>query len=482
MLTPDRRSDPSAPRHPTVRPAAAVAALLVALATGGAPSAAGAQPPTGAPTAGAPPAGPPVPPRAALTLDAVLRRLEATSPRVATADAAAAAASARVPGARTLPDPRVQLGTMNRDLPSLRPMETMGMDQLQIMQMLPLGGKLASAGRAAGARAAAAGGRAAAQRWEVRAEAAMAFHDLYAADRALAVMRATQGLLRESAGAAAAMYRVGSGRQADVLRAQLEVSRMGEEILTMAAMRRRMAARLGALLDVAIDPDTLAVAAPPLPDALPGVEALVALALGGRPMLAAGRQEALAAAADERLARRELLPDLELGVQLARRPASAAPPALEPGMAGRADWMASLMVGASLPIFARQRQLRMREEAAAMRRMADADVRAMAAETRGRVTEAAVELERARTLRRLYRATLIPQAEAARDASAAAYRTGGVDFMTLVDSHMTVNRLRQELPALRAAEGKAVAELEMLVGRALVDPARPVAADAEAER
>ncbi|MGH7618506.1 MAG: hypothetical protein ACREPM_14900, partial [Gemmatimonadaceae bacterium] len=44
-----------------------------------------------------------------------------------------------------------------------------------------------------------------------------------------------------------------------------------------------------------------------------------------------------------------------------------------------------------------------------------------------------------------------------------------VDFMTLLDDQMTVNKYRQELFGLEADEGKAWAELEMLTGRELID-------------
>ena len=134
--------------------------------------------------------------------------------------------------------------------------------------------------------------------------------------------------------------------------------------------------------------------------------------------------------------------------------------------------MGSLMLGASIPMFARDRQLRMREEAAAMTRMAQADLAAMRGETRGKIGEAYASLMRARSLARLYRSTVLPQAEATVASALAAYRVGSVDFMTLLDDRMTVNRYRQELCTLAADEGKAWAELEMLVGRTLFDPDR----------
>jgi outer membrane protein TolC len=140
--------------------------------------------------------------------------------------------------------------------------------------------------------------------------------------------------------------------------------------------------------------------------------------------------------------------------------------------------MGSLMVGASLPIHAKDRQLQMREEANAMHAMATADLAAMRAETRGAVGEAHASLVRARRLAELYRSSVLPQAEATVASSLASYRVGTVNFMTLLDAQMSLNQYRQQLITLEAEEGKAWAELEMLTGRVLVDantakPARP---------
>jgi hypothetical protein len=54
-----------------------------------------------------------------------------------------------------------------------------------------------------------------------------------------------------------------------------------------------------------------------------------------------------------------------------------------------------------------------------------------------------------------------------------------VDFMTLLDNRMSVNRYRQELVTLDAEQGKAWAELEMLTGQALLDPDVVAPDDAE---
>jgi len=379
--------------------------------------------------------------------------------RAAAARSLARAAQARISQATRPPDPQLQFGFMNYSLPSLRPMEQIGMTQLQLMQMLPLGGKLALAGRAAGAQASATAERAQDVAWDARSQTAMAFYDLYATDQSLGVARETLRLLHDIGSIAEAMYRVGEGRQTDVLRANVEIAKMAEDTLRMQAMRQSMTAKLNALLDRETEAAFGTPLLPRFPDSVPVRSWLDSVAFNERPMVRAGIDEVRAAEASERLARKEIVPDLQVGVQYGQRG----------GEMGSTDRMGSLMLGISLPVFAREQQFKMREEAGAMKQMAQADLAAMRAETRGRIGEAYAALARARTLARLYRTTVLPQAEATVSSALAAYRVGSVDFMTLLDDRMTVNKYRQELYALEADQGKAWADLEMLTGRALID-------------
>jgi outer membrane protein, heavy metal efflux system len=393
-------------------------------------------------------------------------------PRVVAAQALARATDSRVATARRPPDPQLQLGIMNRSLPSLAPMRPLGMAQLQLMQMVPWRGKLSLAGRAADAQSAVASVRTEEVAWELRTQLAMPFYDLWATHARLEVARETLRLLHDIARTAEAMYRVGEGRQADVLRARVEIARMTEDTLRMHAMRETMVVRLNALLDRDSNTPILRVALPRYPDSLPPRAWLDSMAMRHRPMVRAGEEQVRAAQAEEALARRELVPDVQVGVQYGRQRGASLD-----GMPGATEHMASLMVGASIPVFARSRQLRLREEAAAMRLMAQSELAAMRAETRGRIGELHAALQRARRLSTLYLDEILPQAEATVASSLAAYRVGGVDFMTLLENRMSVNRYRQEVAALAAEEGKAWAELEMLAGRELLD-ANQLATDA----
>jgi outer membrane protein TolC len=228
----------------------------------------------------------------------------------------------------------------------------------------------------------------------------------------------------------------------------------------MQSMREAAAARLNALLNRPQETEVASPVLPEYPAELPALDSLQHLALEQRPMIVAGQREVEAAAAEARLARREIWPDLQLGVQYGQQPM--------PG--GGTDRMMSFMLGFSVPIFAGRRQLPMRREAAAMRLMAEADLEAMRADTRGRLGELYADIGRARRLGALYRGTIIPQAEATVASALSTYRLGAVDFMTLLDDQMTVNSYRQALFQLEAEQGRALAEIEMLVGQELLNP------------
>lgn len=394
-----------------------------------------------------------------LRLGEVYRALDMGSPRLEAARQSAAAAEARIGPARTLPDPQLQIGLMNRKLPGLGLQDPLGMNQIQLMQMIPTAGKLGLAGRVASAQAAATGERAEDVRWELRSRAAMAFYDLYQTDHSLQVAGETQRLLLDLAKTAEAMYAVGEGRQPDVLRAQVELARMSEEITRMRTMRVSMAARLNALLGQGPEVDVASPVLPAFPVDLLPLDSLERLALANRPMIRAGEQDLRAAESARRLARREIWPDLQVGLVYGQRP-----------MDTGTERTMSFMLGFSLPVFAGGRQLAMRRETEAMRRMAAADLEGMRTETRGRVAELYADVVRARNLGALYRTTVLPQSDATTVSATAAYRVGGVDFMTLLDARMTVNKYRQDLYQLEAEEGKSLAELEMLIGQELLDP------------
>jgi cobalt-zinc-cadmium efflux system outer membrane protein len=393
-----------------------------------------------------------------LTLPRAYAEAAAQSPMLRAERQRAEAVAARRRSAGLPPDPQVQFGIMNASLPGLRTdMPTSMAPSIQVMQMVPFPGKLALAGRIAGRDVEIAAAGVSETAWMVRGRTAMAFYDVYQADRQLAVMGETLALLRTFEGVARSMYGAGTGRQADVLRAGVEASRMEADIARMRAMRAAAAARLNAALGRPAGTPIPSVAFSPQPGTVPPADTLRAWALEDGPGLLQQRLAVVRAQDQARLAGREIWPDVTVGFEYGQRRDS------EMGT----ERMGSFMVGFTVPVFARHRQYAMRREAAAMEQMAAAELQEAVIGVEARIAELTAELDRARTLIRLYRGQVLPQAEAAVQSALSSYRVGAVDFMTLVDAQMTVNGFRQEMFALLAEYGSAVAEMEMILGREL---------------
>ena len=391
------------------------------------------------------------------TLEAAYREARTRNPMLRAAAAVADATATREASAGLPPDPMIQLGIMNFSVPGLETnMPTSMAPSIQAMQMLPLFGKLGLSARVAEQSTGIARASAEETWWEVRSRTAMAFYMIYEADRQLAVMRETFRLLQDFEKVAKAMYSAGEGRQSDVLRAGVEVVRMEAEIRRMEAMRTSAAARLNGLMDRPAETPIASPSFGELPLAVPAADTLRAWAEATRPMLESGRLGVAQAGTRADLVRKDIWPDPVIGFEYGQRGG-------EMGTEG----MGSAMIGFSIPIFAKSRQLRMRDEAAAMQSMANAELADMRAQVGARVGELLAELDRTRTLLGLYRSEILPQARANVQASFSSYRVGSVDFMTLVDAQMTVNEYEQEVFALMAEYGLSVAELEMTIGREL---------------
>ncbi len=385
----------------------------------------------------------------------------AANPRIAAAWAEAAAAGARIRPAGTLPDPRLGFGLTNRMLPRLGTADPMTMNEVSLTQMVPVNGSLGLQRRVARADSARTGWEWRAAILSVEREVRARYWDLYHTDRALEIMDRTLGVLRDLASISSTMYTVGQTVQSDVVRSQVAVTRMQQEIIEMRLMRFSAAAAFNALLARAGDAPVILVSDPhaehgapvralDLP-ALPSLDSLQALADSGNPELAAATATVRSRQAGETLARRMLVPDVEVGVSWGQRP--------------QYEDMLSLMVGVSVPVFARSRQLRMRDEAGAMRTAAEEMLRMRRLEVQSMLATAVAEAQTARTQVELYRGSLLPQAVASYEAALAAYRVGRVDFPTALDAQMALLEYQHALHRYEAMFGTAIAEIDRLLGQ-----------------
>jgi cobalt-zinc-cadmium efflux system outer membrane protein len=392
-----------------------------------------------------------------LQLGPVLEVARERSPRLRAAREMVKAIRAREAGAGLLPDPMLQVGVANLALPEFSASMPASMaPTVQAVQRFPLAGKLSLRSEMAEQSTGIAQARADETWWEVRTEVASAFYQLFQVDEQIGVMEESLSLLGDFQVVARSMYEAGSGRQADVLRANVEVVRMEAEIERGASLRIAAASRLNALLDRPAETPVPDPTLSPLPSSLPDQETLRSWALGSRPALEEMQWEVERAGTGRSLADKAIWPDLTVGLQygLGR-------------MAGDLKSMGGASVGFSIPLYAGKRQFKARDEAAALEAAAEARYSQALAVVDSRIRENLADLSQARHLIKLYREEILLQARATVESSFSSYRVGAVDFMTLVDAQMALNRFQREYFGLVASYGTGVARLEMTVGRDL---------------
>lgn len=386
-----------------------------------------------------------------LSVDDAVRLARDANPALRAARLRADVAAERVPQAGALPDPILGFGLMNRQIQDFGSTEEpMLQNRIEFSQRLPWPGKLGFSEERSELLASAGGLEAKGAEQALVARVKAVYYHLAFMDRALLVMQETRGLLRDFLDVSSTLYAVGDGLQQDVLQAQVAVASMTEDITVMEQDRLATAARLNALLGRRPTVEIRELELPPPGGELPSVEMLMARADAQRPGLQAARERARAAEAGYRAARRATYPDFNVGVAYSQRPRFN-------------DWL-SFMVGISVPLWAGKSHIPFRREMAAMQAEEEARALDLYNETFARIAERRAEAERARKLMALYATSVLPQSRAAVESALSAYRVGKVDFMTLVQNELTVNRFEIESVRLAADYLRAVAELEALVG------------------
>ncbi|MBW2373443.1 MAG: TolC family protein [Deltaproteobacteria bacterium] len=399
-------------------------------------------------------------PPSPLPLGWCLERAALANPEVASDAAAADAARERVAPAGALPDPRFGYQATNVPTSSWDFNSTpMSGHQLTLAQKLPFPGLLGSRQDAARAGAEAAEGIVRDRERQVAATVERAWAQLGFAQRALEITDRNLELLRQLTRIAETKYRVGTGLQQDVLRAQVELTRLLDERIGRVASISQSEAALAAVLD--LGPGTafgrteeLAEGAP-----LPEVEPILGRLEGASPVLRALRARIQEAEDLRRVAELDGYPDFDLGFGYRIRERVAGDP-----VSGEDFLTAGVTV--RLPVNRSKWRSHVAERRALLRR-AEADYRAGRAQLRSALRSRYAELRRADAAVALLETGLVPQSRQSLEASRAGYEVDKVDFLSLVDSQVSLLEAELRLERARAERRVAFAGLEAASGESL---------------
>ena len=336
----------------------------------------------------------------------------------------------------------------------LAPDPMQGRQELQLRQEIPFFGKRGLRGDVASGDAVMRTRAADALVLDTDFSVAEAFYEYVRASEVERLLREERELVVRMRDVTRVRYSTGTAEQQEVLKLELTISQIDDELTMNVHEQDRIRARLNEL--TGRDPHG-ALPAPvwTTPDAS-AVEAIAdpESALLNRPEVAAANAGVAKAEAARTLAGREFIPDFMLGVMF------------EYG-AGE-DYAWEVLAGVNLPIWLGKRRAMVRE-ADAMRTSAQHQLNWQELRVRRDVEDALHGVYGARERLERFDTLILPQAEQTFRSSEAGYRAGKVDFMDYLDSQRMLLAMRKEYYGVVASLGTQIAALERATGRGTVD-------------
>jgi len=378
----------------------------------------------------------------------------AQSPDIQAARKRMEALAHQVPIAASLQDPMAGLTVQPQQVQTAAGQQEV---VLSASQKLHWFGKLDTRARVAEAQANMARAQMAATELTTIASVKRAYFELYFIQQAISITEAELGLLGEIRDVANTRYKAGGTSQQDVLRAELEISKVEDELIRLRQQLESGQARLARLLHVAPQTRVLALDRLPPEQGPQDLDMLQQQAVAARPELHA----ALAAITRDRqsveLARLEYKPDVTLGaswIDVARA-------GISPVANGQDAFL--LTAGLNLPVYRKRLDASVRSaEANAVSSAREYD--SLRDRTLEEVTDLFAQARSQQELLTLFQEDILPKARQTLDVSSAAYNVGEVDFLQLVDNWQQLLRYEVGYRRLEASLRQTLAELERVVG------------------
>ena len=364
------------------------------------------------------------------------------------------AATKRPSQAGTLPDPKASYTNLGVGHPfSGLSGSDFAYHAFGVSQELPFPGKLGLASEEAKREAEAEQQNYQSVVLDVTARLKVAYYEWAAVEKAIEITRKNGDLLSRFEEIARNHYSAGKGLQQDVLKAQLEVSKLEQELAMLDEKRERSEAEIASLLAV----PKVNLGAPGEPQASLLSMSLDELlkAINESPRVKAEQKMIDARAVGINRSLKDFRPDFGVNLQWQHT-----------GGNFPDYYMASVEV--KIPIYYARKQRYALEESYSRLNEAKQNYRAVQQQSAFNAKDQYYSIQSSERILNLYKNTLIPQASLTVDSATSAYEVGNIDFLSLVTNVTTLIDLQRKYYDEVARHEEALARLEPVVGKELV--------------
>lgn len=376
------------------------------------------------------------------------------------------AAQQRISPAEALDDPMLEAGVINAPLAS-SPFnrDDMTMKMIGLSQRFPFPGKRSLRKEVASKDAEASNYGYQETVNRVVRDLKVAYFDLGLAVEMTRLVEKNKLILEHFLQIAEGRYQVGEGSQADVLKAQTQVSRMQDELLRLARERPVIEAELIRVLGRGAHAGGLIPESLHMHQTSLNLESLREEAMRQRPQLLALQSLTARNKKAVELAQKEYYPDFDVRLSYGQRDRML-------DNTSRPD-MVSLTVAVNLPIWRNSKIEPRIAESQAMYHQALDLYQVQTNEIAAKLRQQGATAEQNFKSVQLYQTTILPQARLTVESALAAYRVNQVDFLTLLDSQMTVFNYEIGLVTAMANYNRALTEIDLLTGKTPAELVHP---------
>jgi outer membrane protein TolC len=290
-------------------------------------------------------------------------------------------------------------------------------------------------------------------RQEVAADARKLCADLMRNADEMKLHERQESLLKEALAVALSQYTTGKVPQADVLRAQMALTRLSEHLIELEEERETARAQLNALMGRRPDEAIEITGSYTAPAQLPAIEDLERTAMEHRPELAGLRSQIAKSKNEGTMSRLGMKPDFTVALGYMLMPS---------GSMARNAYMAEGSM--NLPWLNRERHEGEARQADAATELSRSELDARASTVFLEIRQAQISVLSSQRRVKLYRDTLLPQAEASFKASTAAYQNNRAEFMSLIDAQNLLLDIQTAYYKASAATDAGMAQLERAIG------------------
>jgi cobalt-zinc-cadmium efflux system outer membrane protein len=280
--------------------------------------------------------------------------------------------------------------------------------------------------------------------------------ELYFLAQRVALLGSSRDQLTEIARFTEDQYRLGKGQQADLIKAQLAATAVLKE---MEMARQEIAQRQVTLKSIlGRDPDSrnieISDLAPTVISAQMDRNRVIEIARQNPTAVRMAEADASKSEISLKLAEEDYIPDFSAGYTYQKT-----------GPGFRDYYMLSL--GAKIPLYFWRKQKPAVEQAALERESAREKLRASKIDAVGEVDRDWISLKTQERVMSLYRDGLLPQARATFESAMTSYRTGRVDFQTLLSAAVEQLNMNEEYYRAITDREIAIARIEQMIGEDL---------------